>query len=153
MLPLPLRSDKAAQIEHNPHTGNSFWDNPWSTYLGPTWKSSLHIWYIWAGRPRPSLCVLFGWWFWLWERQRSRLVNSFGFPVEFFSCFGSFLLFFHKSPQPSSIVWLWVSVSVWLSCWVEPLRGQYAPVCITNLSMLAFSWTGIISYYYIILIL
>jgi hypothetical protein len=41
----------------------------------------------------------------------------------------SFLLFFHKSPQPPSTDWLWVCVSVWVSCWVEPLWGQHAPVC------------------------
>ena len=44
----------------------------------------------------------------------------------------SFLLFFHKSPQPPSTVWLWVCVSVWVSCWVEPLWGQHAPVCKHN---------------------
>ena len=32
---------------------------------------------------------------------------------------------FHKTPQDLSNVWLWVSVSVWVSCWVDPLRGQF----------------------------
>jgi hypothetical protein len=32
-LPLPLRSDKAAQLkEHIPHIGRSFWDNPHSIW-------------------------------------------------------------------------------------------------------------------------
>ena len=41
----------------------------------------------------------------------------------------SLLLFFHKSLQTSSSVWLWVPISVWVTCCVEPLRGQHASVC------------------------
>jgi hypothetical protein len=33
----PLRPDKAAQLEeHSPHLGNSFWDSPCTSCLGPT---------------------------------------------------------------------------------------------------------------------
>jgi hypothetical protein len=40
----------------------------------------------------------------------------------------SFLLFFRKNPQAPSTVWLWVSTSVWVSCWVESLRGQHVTI-------------------------
>jgi hypothetical protein len=43
-----------------------------------------------------------------------------------------YFLFFCNSPQAPSTVWLWVSVSVWVSCWVESLRGQHAPVCMVQ---------------------
>ena len=42
----------------------------------------------------------------------------------------SFLLFLHKSSQaPSTAL---VSVSVWVICWVEPLRKQHSLVCKHN---------------------
>ena len=43
----------------------------------------------------------------------------------------SFLLFPHRSPQGPSSVWLWVSASVWIRCWMGPLRSQpyEDPVC------------------------
>jgi hypothetical protein len=39
------------------------------------------------------------------------------------------------SPQAPPTVWQWVCVSVWVSCWVEPLRGQQAPICRHNKSI------------------
>jgi hypothetical protein len=54
----------------------------------------------------------------------------------------SFLLFFHKSPQAPSTVWLCVSASVWVSQWVEPLREQHAPVCKHNILSLIVSGIG-----------
>jgi hypothetical protein len=38
-------------------------------------------------------------------------------------------LFFHKSPQAPSTIWLWVSAFVWVTCCLDPLRGQHAPLC------------------------
>jgi hypothetical protein len=35
--PLPLRPDKAVQLEHLPFTGNSFWGTPCSSCSPPTW--------------------------------------------------------------------------------------------------------------------
>jgi hypothetical protein len=47
--------------------------------------------------------------------QESRLVDSVGLLVKSFSPPGPSVLPFN--------VWLWVSASVSVSCWVEPLRG------------------------------
>ena len=44
--------------------------------------------------------------------QGSRLVDSVGLPVEFLSPLETKILFFHKSPQALSTVWLWMSASV-----------------------------------------
>ena len=32
--PLLLKLDKAAQLEHSPHAGNTFWDSPYASCLG-----------------------------------------------------------------------------------------------------------------------
>jgi hypothetical protein len=85
-----------------------------------------HVCYIWSGGSRSSLCMLFGWWFSLWELQRSRLIDPVGLPMEFLTLLGPTVLpsISSMSPQGPSTVWLWVSASVWVSCWVKPLRGQ-----------------------------
>jgi hypothetical protein len=46
----------------------------------------------------------------------------------------SILPLIHKSPQPQSSVWLRISASAPVSCWIEPLRRQscWAPVCKHN---------------------
>jgi hypothetical protein len=43
----------------------------------------------------------------------------------------SFPQLFHKTPRAPSNIWLWISASVSIGSWVEPLRGQlcYVPVC------------------------
>jgi hypothetical protein len=95
--------------------------------FGTHMKDRVHICYIYSGRPRSSLCMFFAWWLRLWEPQESRLVDSwYSYLLQGLQ---SFLLLFHKSPQAPLTVWLWMSVSVWVSCWVEPLRGQHATVC------------------------
>jgi hypothetical protein len=77
-------------------------------------------------RPLTSLCVLLGWWLSQWELP--------GVQIRWF-CWSFcvvviFLRAFHPSPNSSTgvkacIQYLWVSasVSVSVSCWVEPLRG------------------------------
>jgi hypothetical protein len=53
---LPLRPDKAAQLEeHIAHTGNSFWDSLLFQLFRTHMKTKLHIC---AGRPRSSPCML-----------------------------------------------------------------------------------------------
>jgi hypothetical protein len=115
---------------HIPRTGNSFWGRPpipvvrephgdQPTCVGGGGLGPARV-FVWSSR--------------LWEPQGSRLVDFVGLPMAFLypSDLQSFLLFFHKSPQAPSTLWLWVSVSVCVSCWVEPLRGQHAPVCNHN---------------------
>ena len=51
VLPLPLRPNKAAQLEEPiPHTGNSFWDSPHSSCSGstrrPSCTSALYTWFF-----------------------------------------------------------------------------------------------------------
>jgi hypothetical protein len=79
----------------------------------------------------------FDWWFRLWEHKGSRLVVSIDLPVGFLSPLRGphpSLKLFHMSPQAPFTVWLWVSASLWVSYWVEHLRGQpcYTPVCMHN---------------------
>ena len=70
--------------------------------------------------------------------------------MEFLSPLGLqyFLLFFHKCPQDPSTVWFWVSVTVQVIYWVEPLREQYTPLCEHNSLLLvvlgigAYLWDG-----------
>jgi hypothetical protein len=97
-------------------------------------KTKLHICYISVVRPRCSSCISFGWWFRLWEPQRSRLVDTVGLPVSPYPLLGLqyFLFFINKSPQDPSTALMWVSVYAWVSCWMEPLREQSAPVCKHN---------------------
>ena len=77
-------------------------------------KTKLHIGYICVERTRSSPYMFFGWWFRLGKPQGVRLVDSVGLPVEClpFRDLQSFFLFFHKSVQAPSAVWLWVSASV-----------------------------------------
>ena len=94
----------------------------------------LHISYIWwgggGGRSMSSLCI-----FWLVVQTLSNprvQVSWFCWfscrvPIPF-EVLPSFLMFFHKSPQVPFTVWLWVSVSVWISCLVKPLSRQHVPV-------------------------
>jgi hypothetical protein len=82
--PLPLGSDKAAQLELTPQTGNSFRDSPtlvvWDSY--EYWAA---ICYICAGVPRSSsVCSLFGGSV-SESLQGSRLVDFIGLPMEFLS--------------------------------------------------------------------
>lgn len=58
--------------------------------------------------------------------QRSRLVVSVYPPIGShpFQGLQAFPQLFHKSPQPSSNVWLWATAPVSVSCLIEPLRGQ-----------------------------
>jgi hypothetical protein len=77
--------------------------------------------------PRSSLCMLFGWCFSLCEHPHGpRLVDSVGL----LSCPWSLQvtqshpLLFHKTSQAPPDVWLWVSASVSIRCWMKPLRRQ-----------------------------
>jgi hypothetical protein len=90
--------------EHIPCTDNSFWDNPLfrsHVKVKSHMKVKLHICYLYVWKPRPNLYMLFGWWFRLWESQGSRLVDTFGFPVEFLSPSGtqSFSYSFIRVPK------------------------------------------------------
>ena len=75
------------------------------------------------GVSRSSPCLLFGWWFNLWELHGVELVFSVVLPL---------VLFGFLNPSPNSsvrltkfhVVWLWVSASISVNCGVEPLRGQ-----------------------------
>jgi len=134
MHPLPLRPDKAAQLEeHIPLRSKSFWDSPCSSFLGLTWRPSCtsakyvqgslgpaYIWSLVGGSVSEYPKVQVGWLCW--------------FPGKFLSSSGPVILlqFFNMSPQAPSTVWVWVSVSVWISCWVLSRRGQHAPVCKHN---------------------
>jgi hypothetical protein len=120
----PLRTDKTAQLEKHSEV-TVFGIAPSPIVPDPHEDQPVHLLYIFRG-PRSSPYMFFGWWVYFWEPQRSRLVDSVGLLVEFLFPLGpqSFLLFFHKSPQAPSTVWPWVSASVWVSCWVEPLRWQ-----------------------------
>lgn len=66
ICPLPLKQDKAAELEEDiPHTGNSFGDNFSSSYFRPTWRTSCKsATYLWRG-----LCPAYGhgWRFSHWE--------------------------------------------------------------------------------------
>jgi hypothetical protein len=89
-------------------------------------ETGLHICYILSGSLYLAcLCTLVGGPF-SKSSQGSRLVGSFDLSVEFLPPSGPSIL--HQTP---STVWLWVSPSVSVSCWVEPLKGQLcsAPVC------------------------
>ena len=92
----------------------------------------------------PAHNCFFGWWFCLWEPQGSRLVGSWsscGVPVP--SRFPTFTQCFHKTPRVLSNFWLWVSASVLVSCWVEPLRELCSvPVCKHNTVSLILSGIG-----------
>jgi hypothetical protein len=91
-------------------------------------KIKLHICYICAGRSRSSQCMFFGSWFSLWKPQGFRLVDSVGLSVGFLTPSGPQSFYSFVSPQIPSTVWLWVSASFWVSCYVDPLTGQYTPV-------------------------
>jgi hypothetical protein len=58
--------------------------------------------------------------------HRCPLVSSVSFSVKFLSLLGLSILpkLFLKRPKLLSNIWLWASVSVSVSCWVEPHRGQ-----------------------------
>ena len=66
--------------------------------------------------------------------------------VEFLPTLDSSILLqlFHKTFQAQSNIWLWVSASVSVSCWVEPLRGQlcWSPICKHNRVSLIVSGIG-----------
>lgn len=56
----------------------------------------------------------------------------------------TFLSLFHKIPKAPPNVWLWISVSVSIRCWIKPLRGQLcqSPICkyIQHLSIGSLAW-------------
>ena len=109
MHPLPLRSDKAAQLENISHVQTAaFGIASTPVVQDPHEGQAAHLLHMF-GWPRSSPCMFFVWWFRLFEPQGCRLVDSVGLPVEFQYPLGpqSFLLAFHKSPQAPSTVWLW----------------------------------------------
>jgi hypothetical protein len=63
--------DKTAQLgKQDPHAGNRIRDSPCSSCWWTCMKTMLYIWYIYEGKARSSLWILFGWWFSLWELSR-----------------------------------------------------------------------------------
>jgi hypothetical protein len=90
-----------------------------SSCLGPTWRPScISATYVQGGLGPARVCSLVGG----LDFQSPKglgLIDPIGLPVKFLSPSDpqSFPLYFHKSPQTPS----WVSVSVWVSCWVEPV--------------------------------
>jgi len=110
----PTEGRQSSQARGTYPTHRQLLRQPLLQLFGMNMKNKLHICYTWTGRPRSSQCMLFGLWFSLWVSQGSRLVDYVGLPVEFLSSYWlqSFLLFFHKSPQAPSSVWLWVSAFV-----------------------------------------
>lgn len=68
--------------------------------------TKLHICYMYAGRTRSSLCVLFSWWFSFLEPQESSLVDSVSLPIElyFLQCPHSPSSYSSMSPQVPSTV-------------------------------------------------
>jgi hypothetical protein len=87
--PTEARQGSPARTNHTQAT--AFGIAPLQLF-GTHMKTKLNICYICEGRPRSSLCLIFGWWFSLWEPQGSRLVDSVGLPVEFLSPLGAAIL-------------------------------------------------------------
>jgi hypothetical protein len=92
-----------------------------------SWASAIYV-HV-GGGAMSSLCMLFCWWFSLWEPTRIQVGwfcwSSDGVPIPA----GSLKpppppQFFHNSPWALFTGCLWVSASVSVSCWVEPLREQ-----------------------------
>lgn len=81
MNSLLLSPDKE---EHIQQKGNSFWNSPHASIIQyPHEDPATHLLYMW----RSSSCMLFGWWFRLWEPQGSRFVDSLDLPVKFLNLF------------------------------------------------------------------
>ena len=65
---LPLRPDKTSQWgEQESQAGKRVRERPCSYCLGTCMKTKLNICYMCTGSPRSSSCMLFGWWFIIWE--------------------------------------------------------------------------------------
>jgi hypothetical protein len=73
------------------------------------------------------------------------LWDSVGLPAEFLPPSGLVIIpsILPYSPQATSALSLWVFASVWVSCWVEPPRWQYAPVWKHNKVLLMVLGIGI----------
>jgi hypothetical protein len=106
----PTEARQGIPDRYTCYIGNRFWDSPGSSCSGPTWRPIciFATYFYVTGKPRSSPCMLFGWWFSLWEPQGSRLVESVSLSVEFLSSPGPPVPPepFHKSPHALSIVWL-----------------------------------------------
>jgi hypothetical protein len=79
---------------------------------GEAWVQPVYVLWLVVGQSLRAPRVHVSWLCW----------SSCGIPISF--RVQSFLLFCHKSLQAPPTVWLWVSASVWVSCWVEPLQWQ-----------------------------
>jgi hypothetical protein len=68
-----------------PHSGNRIRVSPHSSFWRTHMKTKLHISYIYGGgAPRSSPCMLFSWWFSLWEPPRVQVKlfwSSCGLPI------------------------------------------------------------------------
>ena len=118
---LLLRQIRAVQLrKRDPKGGSRIRDSP-----GSQMKTKLHICYICVGGiglfyscsvASDSVSV---------SPYGSRLVDFVGLVVVTLTSLAPLILpLFHKIPQAPPTAWLWVSASVSISCWVEPLRGQ-----------------------------
>ena len=93
--------------------------------------------------PWSSLCILFGWRIILWEApviQISRHCWSYSGVFVSFRAFSPFLTSF-------IMVWIWVSASFSVICWVEVLRGHTVCCKHIKLSLIpsgtgAYPWEG-----------
>ena len=74
-------------------------------------KTKMHICCICAGKPKFSTCMVFDFWFSLWDHWGSRLVDAFGLPVEFLST---------STLNPSS----------YSSTWICKLHSPFGYVCL-----------------------
>jgi hypothetical protein len=129
VLPSLWRPDKEAQLEeHIPHTGNSIWDSSPFQLFGTHIKTRLHISYLYVGYPACVCSVV--------DSSGSESPNiqdswsSYGVPTHFRPYNPSYSSL--RSPMLHPLFccgYLNLSVSV---CWVEPLRGQIAPLCKHN---------------------
>ena len=121
---IPMRTKRHPNYKIIPIAGNSFVDSSCCYCSGYTSiQSNTSVTYVQVGLGPDHI---FGWWFSLWVHQGSRLDDSVGLAGEFQSSYRmqSLLWFFHRSSRAQSTVCLWVPVSVWVSCWVMPLRRQ-----------------------------
>ena len=105
--PVPLRPNKAAHQEHNPHTGDSFGEGPLSNCSG---RAATYV----QGSLGPArVCSLVGCSDSENPQKGPGQLTLLIFLWSSYPLWGlqSFLLYFHKGLQAPSTLWLWVYVS------------------------------------------
>jgi hypothetical protein len=124
----PQRLNKAVQLEKRIlQTYKSIWIRPCSSCLGPTWKPSCQFaMNEQGGIGSARVCSSVGGS--VSERQKGpgQLILLVFLWSSYFPRGHNISSYSSLSPQAPSTVWLLVSASVWVSCWVDPLREQYA---------------------------